>query len=62
MDNKDQIKGKVKQAVGGLTNNEDLKKEGKADEKAGEVKKFVEGVKEKVDHLVDAVKDKVTKH
>ena len=36
MDNKDQVKGKVKQAVGDLTDNEDLKKEGKADEKAGE--------------------------
>ena len=38
MDNKDQVKGKVKQAVGDLTDNDDLKKEGKADEKAGDVK------------------------
>ena len=62
MDNKDQVKGKVKQAVGDLTDNEDLKKQGKADEKAGEVKEFVKGVKDKADDLVDTVKDKITKH
>ncbi|MGZ5384731.1 MAG: CsbD family protein [Acidimicrobiia bacterium] len=62
MDNKDQVKGKVKQAVGDLTDNEDLKKEGKADEKAGDVKEIVEDVKEKADDLVDTVKAKVTKH
>jgi uncharacterized protein YjbJ (UPF0337 family) len=62
MDNKDQVKGKVKQAVGDLTGNEDLKKEGKADEKAGEVKEFVEGVKDKADDLIDTVKDKISKH
>jgi uncharacterized protein YjbJ (UPF0337 family) len=62
MENKDQVKGKVKQAVGDLTGNEDLRREGKADEKAGEVKEFVEGVKDKADDLVDTVKDKTTKH
>jgi uncharacterized protein YjbJ (UPF0337 family) len=62
MDNKDQVKGKVKQAVGDLTDNKDLKKEGKADEKAGEVKKFLESVKDKAEDLVDTVKDKITKH
>ena len=62
MDNKDQVKGKVKQAVGDLTDNEDLKKEGKADEKAGEVKEFLESVKDKAEGLVDKVKDKITKH
>ena len=62
MDNKDQLKGKVKQAVGDLTDNEDLKKEGKADQKAGEVKEFLEGVKDKAEDLVDGLKDKVTKH
>jgi len=62
MDNKNQVKGKVKQAVGDLTDNKDLKKEGKADEKAGDVKEFLEGVKDKTDDLVDTVKDKITKH
>ena len=62
MDNKDQVKGKVKQAVGDLTDNEDLKKQGKTDEKAGDVKKFLDDVKGKADELVDDVKDKITKH
>ena len=62
MENKDQVKGRVKQAVGDLTGNEDLRREGKADEKAGEVKEFVEGVKDKADDLIDTVKDKITKH
>ena len=38
MDNKDQVKGKAKQAVGDLTDNEDLKKEGKADDVVDKVK------------------------
>ena len=58
MDNNDQVKGKVRQAVGDLTDNEDLKKEDKADE----IKEFLEGVKDKADDLVDKVKDKFTKH
>jgi uncharacterized protein YjbJ (UPF0337 family) len=60
MDNKDQVKGKVKQAVGDLTDNEDLKKEGKADEKAGDVKEVLESVKDKAERLVDKVNDKIT--
>jgi uncharacterized protein YjbJ (UPF0337 family) len=61
MANKDQAKGKVKQAVGDLVGDEDLQKKGKADERAGDVKEFVEGVKDKVDEVVDTVKDKITK-
>ena len=62
MDNTDQVKGKVKQAVGDLTDNKDLKKHGKADERAGDVKEFVDDVKDKADDLVDTVKDKIAKH
>ncbi len=61
MDNDlDQAKGRVKQAVGDLTDNEDLKKQGKADENAGKVKEFLGDAKDKADDLVDKVKDKVT--
>jgi len=62
MDNKDQVKGKVKQAVGDLTDNDALRKEGKTDENAGRAKEFLHDVKEKADHLVDVVKDKVQHH
>jgi uncharacterized protein YjbJ (UPF0337 family) len=58
----DKAKGKIKQAVGDLTGNEDLKKQGKADERAGKAKGFVADVKDKADNVVDTVKEKVTKH
>jgi uncharacterized protein YjbJ (UPF0337 family) len=59
--NLDQAKGRAKQAAGDLTDNKDLKKEGKADENAGKAKEFVDGVKDKADDLIDTVRDKVTK-
>ena len=62
MDNKDQIKGRVKQAVGDLTDNEDLKREGQADEKAGEATKFLESIKDKADDLVDTLREKIARH
>ena len=39
--NSDQAKGRVKEAVGDLTDNDKLKSEGKADQAAGDVKKSV---------------------
>ena len=60
MDNDlDQAKGRIKQAAGDLTDDEDLKREGKADESAGKVKEFLSDTKDKADDLVDKVKDKV---
>ena len=59
--NLDQAKGRVKQAAGDLTDNEDLKNEGKADETAGKVKEFLGDVKDKAEDVVDKVKDKFTK-
>ena len=41
---KDQAKGRVKQAVGDLTDDKDLKREGKVDEAAGKVKEGVDRV------------------
>jgi uncharacterized protein YjbJ (UPF0337 family) len=58
----DKAKGKIKQAVGDLTGNKDLKKQGKADERAGKAKGLVADVKDKADNVVDAVKGKITKH
>jgi uncharacterized protein YjbJ (UPF0337 family) len=48
----DQAKGRAKEAAGDLTDNDDLKNEGKADRVGGEVK-------EKVSDAVDKVKEKV---
>ena len=44
----DQTKGRVKQAVGDLTDDNDLKREGKIDEAAGKVKEGVDKVKDKL--------------
>lgn len=54
----DQAKGKIKQAVGDLTDNRDLKREGQTDEKAGKAKEFASDAKNKVDDAIDSVKDK----
>ena len=44
----DQAKGRVKQAVGDLTDDKDMKREGKVDEAAGKVKEGVDKVKDKL--------------
>src|SRR6478735_11408210 len=60
MDNDlDQAKGKIKQAAGDLTDDNDLKREGKVDEAAGKVKEGAEKAKDKVGDVVDSVKDKL---
>ena len=43
----DKIKGRVKEAVGVVTDNQRLKNEGRADQAAGKVKKAVERVIDK---------------
>ncbi len=53
----DQIKGKVKQAAGDLTGDDDLRREGKADEAGGKVKEALETVKDQAEHVVDRVTD-----
>ncbi|MEO8603688.1 MAG: CsbD family protein [bacterium] len=47
--NLDKAKGRVKEAVGSLTGNADLKREGRIDQGAG-------AVKEKANKVVDGVK------
>ena len=59
--NIDEAKGRVKEAAGDLTDNDDLKHEGKADQAAGKAKQVVEDVKDKVTDGVDAIKDKLTR-
>ena len=60
-DKTDQAKGRVKEAVGDLTDNDDLKKEGKTDRLAGETKEKVGDVKDKVEEGIDKVKDALHK-
>ncbi|MEO6123242.1 MAG: CsbD family protein [Ilumatobacteraceae bacterium] len=59
MDNDlDQAKGRIKQAAGDLTDNDDLKRQGKADEAGGKAKEFLDDAKDKAEDAIDAVKDK----
>jgi uncharacterized protein YjbJ (UPF0337 family) len=46
--NKDDAKGRVKEAAGDLTGDEDLQREGKVDQTGGKVKDGVEKVTDKV--------------
>jgi uncharacterized protein YjbJ (UPF0337 family) len=56
----DQAKGRIKQAAGDLTDNDDLKRKGKADESAGKVKDTVDDAKDKFEDVVDDVKKKLS--
>jgi uncharacterized protein YjbJ (UPF0337 family) len=50
----DELKGRAKEAAGAITDNDQLRKEGKMDQAAGKVKQAA-------DKAVDAVKDAVKK-
>lgn len=56
--NMDKLKGRVKEAAGDLTDNDDLKREGKADQATGRVKEGIDKTADKARDAVDAVKDK----
>jgi uncharacterized protein YjbJ (UPF0337 family) len=57
--NTDDVKGRVKEAVGDLTDNDHLKREGRADRKVGKVKGIIDDAGEKAKDLVDDIRDKV---
>jgi uncharacterized protein YjbJ (UPF0337 family) len=61
MDNKDQAKGRVEQAIGDLTGDKDMKRHGKADEKAGDAKASIDKLNDKAHDLVDKATAKLTK-
>ena len=56
----DEAKGRAKEAAGSLTDDDDLKKEGKADQAAASVKEKADQAKDKADDAVDSVKDKLS--
>jgi uncharacterized protein YjbJ (UPF0337 family) len=55
----DDIKGRAKEAAGDLTDNSDLKNEGKADRASGKVKDALDDVKDKAEGAVDSIRDKM---
>jgi uncharacterized protein YjbJ (UPF0337 family) len=54
----DKASGRIKQAAGDLTDNDDLKNEGKKDETAGKAKDAVDSAKDKITDTIDKIKDK----
>jgi uncharacterized protein YjbJ (UPF0337 family) len=60
-DKTDQAKGRIKEAAGDLTGDDDLKREGKTDRLAGETKEKLGEVKDKVEEGIDKVKDALHK-
>jgi len=54
----DKIKGRVKEAIGALTDDDSLKAEGKLDQKTGKIKDAVEKVIDKARNAVTAPKSK----
>ena len=50
----DQMKGRAKEAAGDLTNDDDLRREGKVDRASGTLK-------EKLDRMTDKVKDALSR-
>ncbi len=59
--NSDQTKGKLKEAVGVLTEDEKLKNEGKADQIVGNAKNVVQDVVDKAEVVIDDIKQAVHK-
>jgi uncharacterized protein YjbJ (UPF0337 family) len=55
----DTIKGRIKEALGALTDNDDLKREGQRDQAVGEVKEAAESAAEKVKDTVERAAEKV---
>ena len=57
----DDMKGRVKEAVGDLTGDKDLQREGKVDQAAGKIKDKAKDATDLVEDKVDDVKDKLKK-
>lgn len=53
-DNKDDLKGRAKEAAGAATGDEDLKREGKVDQAVGKVKDKVDAASDKVKDALDS--------
>jgi len=56
--NKDEAKGRAKEAAGALTNNDSLRSEGKTDQTVGEIKDVADKVNAKVDKKIDDIRER----
>jgi len=58
----DELKGRVEEAAGALTDDDELKREGKVDQKAGKIKQAAEDVKDWVGDKVDDATDRAKRN
>ena len=56
---KDEVVGRAKEAMGSLTDDEQLKEEGRDDQRTAKVKDGIERAGDKAKDAVDAVRDKL---
>lgn len=52
----DEVKGRIKEAAGDLTDDKELKAEGKSDQAAGKIKEKLESAKEWAEDKIDDLK------
>ena len=55
----DDIKGRMKEAVGDLTDNVEMKREGKVDRASGKAKDKIQEVGDRAEDMVDDAKDRL---
>jgi uncharacterized protein YjbJ (UPF0337 family) len=55
--NKDDAKGRIKEAAGDLTGDRDLKNEGKVDQAVGKVREGVDGAADRIKGLIRGNRD-----
>ena len=60
-ENTDKVSGRVKQAAGALTGDDDTKREGEREEHKGEAKGKVNDAVDKAKDVLDGVKDKASR-
>jgi uncharacterized protein YjbJ (UPF0337 family) len=53
---RDKVKGRAKQAAGDLTGDDDMRREGEADEAGGDVKDLIDKAANKLEETVDKVR------
>jgi uncharacterized protein YjbJ (UPF0337 family) len=56
----EQVKGKMKEAAGDVTDDDSLRREGKMDHASGSAKEKVGDLKDKAENAIDSVKDRIT--
>ena len=57
----DEVKGRIKEAVGALTDNDDLKSDGKHEQVAASAKQAVDKARDKVNEGIEALKETLHK-